>query len=118
MKEKSEILRNRYEGMKEDLQGIGFVLKGTITERIIVRPSLRNPGKENRSGPYYQWTWKKGRKTVTVNLSASQAREYGKAIQNHKKLIKIVREMEKLSLQILELSTVSVKRRKKRAFLT
>jgi hypothetical protein len=116
--EKSEILRKRYEGIKKDLQGIGFVLKGTITQRIIVRPSLRNPGKENRSGPYYQWTWKKGRKTVTVNLSESQAREYGKAIQNHRKLEKILREMVNLSLQILELSTVSVKKKKKRASLT
>ena len=66
-------------------------------------------------GPYHQWTWKQEGKTVTVNLSASQARVFQRAIDNHRKLAALVGEMRTLSRQILEATTVGVKKRKPRA---
>jgi hypothetical protein len=73
---------------------------------------------ENRSlslgfhGPYYQWTFKRAAKTVTVNLTASQARIYQRAIDAHRKLEQITDEMRELSLKILEAKTEGVKKRK------
>ena len=64
-------------------------------------------------GPY-QWTWKQEGKTVTVNLSASQARAFQRAIDNHRELTSLLAEMRVLSRQILEATTVGVKKRKPR----
>jgi len=99
--------KKRYEQLKRKISETGYVLKGTITERYFDQG-------EKRYGPYYQWTFKEGRKTITVNLSKEQKVEYGKAIRNYKRVRNILREMEKISLQILESTTVGVKKRIKR----
>ena len=98
----------RYEQLKKKICQTGLILKGTITERVIVR------GK-NKFGPYYQWTFKIANKTVTVNLTKEQEKEYSKAIRNYKRIKDILKEMEKVSLEILESSMVTVKRRKKKS---
>lgn len=100
--------KKRYEQLNKKISDVGLILKGTITERIIVR------GKK-KYGPYYQWTFKKGTKTVTVNLSREQEREYSKAIKNYKRIKEILKELEKVSLEILESRTVGVKRRKEKS---
>jgi hypothetical protein len=90
------------------------VLQGTITERTIVRPDPDSPDREKRYGPYYQWTWKRHGKTVTVNLTATQAKVYQKAITAHRTLEKTLDEMRALSLAMLEQTTQGVKKRKPR----
>ena len=77
-------------------------------------PYYQKPGKQKKYGPYYQWTRKRRGKTVTVNLTASQAKVYQRAIDNHRKMEKIMQEMRALSLQICENSTEGVKKRKPR----
>jgi hypothetical protein len=107
-------LRQRYAVLATRLGKLGLVLQGTITKRTIVRQDPDNPGKEKAYGPYYQWTRKQRGKTVTVNLTASQAKTYQKAIDNHRKMEKIINEMRALSLQICEATTKGVKKRKAR----
>ena len=107
-----EGLQRRYTKLVERVGKTGLILQGTILPRTIVQPDPKDPGKEKTLGPYYQWTFKKTGKTITVNLTASQAKTYRKAINNHRKMERIIQEMRELSLQILEASTVSVKRRK------
>jgi hypothetical protein len=58
----------------------------------------------------------KGR-TVTVNLTRSQAREFKKAIVNQHKLEKTLIQMREVSLEILNRSTVGVPKRLKRSAL-
>ena len=96
----------RYVQLSDQIGKIGLIIKGTITERRIVQ------GKKTY-GPYYQWTFKVGRKTVTVNLSKEQEREYSKAIRNFQKVRQNLKQMEELSRKILEMTTVGVKKRKK-----
>jgi len=72
-----------------------------------------DPEEQKIYGPYYQWTWKRNAKTVTVNLSASQAKTYQKAIDNHRKLEEILQEMRELSLAILDKTTRGVRKRKR-----
>lgn len=109
-----EAMRRRYKRLKAQLAALGPVLQGTITERTIVRQHPKAPGREKRYGPYYQWTWKRSGKTVTVNLTASQAKLYHRAIDNQRQLETIAKQMRELSLKILETTTEAVKKRKPR----
>ncbi len=107
-----ETMRKRYQRLVDRLGRLGPVLQGTITERTILREAPKAPGQQKSYGPYYQWTWKKKGKTVTVNLSKGQTRVYQKAIENHRELEAILDEMRALSLAILEATTEGVKKRK------
>jgi len=104
-------LKKRYGRLTARLAKIGPVVQGTITERTITKEDGRNPGAWRTIGPYYQWTFKRNAKTVTVNLSAAQVKSFQKAIDNNRKMEALLTEMRDLSRQILELTTKSVKRR-------
>jgi hypothetical protein len=106
-----ELLR-RYDRLKARLGKAGFILQGTITERTIVGEDPETPGKKKTYGPYYQWTWKHKGKTKTVNLTASQAKTYQKAIQNHRMAEETLGEMREISLKICEATTEGVGKRK------
>lgn len=107
-----EELLKRYGRLKARLAKVGLILQGTITERAIVGEDPFAPGKEKTYGPYYQWTWKHKGKTKTVNLTASQATTYQKAIRNHRMVEETLREMREISLRIYETTTEGVKKRK------
>ena len=101
-------LRTRYNNLTAQLKETGLILQGTITERII--EPLND--KEKTYGPYYQWTRKIRAKTITVNLSHSQVKEYQAAIENNKRLEKTIKDMRDLSLKICDATTAGVKKRK------
>lgn len=105
-------MEQRYAHLAARLAKIGPVLQGNITDRTITRPDPDAPGKEKSYGPYYQWTFKRHGKTVTVNLSASQAKSYQRAIDNNRKLEDTLAQMRTLSLEMLEAKTKGVKKRK------
>ena len=105
-------MKRRYERLTRRLGALGMVLQGTITERTITREDPKAAGKEKRYGPYYQWTFKREGRTATVNLTESQAKAYGQAIENHRTLEEITQQMRELSLQILEATTEGVAKRK------
>ena len=105
-------LKRRYARLAARVAKLGPVLQGTITERTVHRDNPQRPGEQKAYGPYYQWTFKRNGKTVTVNLSSSQAKVYQRAINCHRKLEKTTREMCELSLQILEKTTKGVVKRK------
>ncbi len=99
------IKHKRYDRLKKELGEMGLMVKGTITERYL---------KDGKLGPYYQWTFKVGYKTRTINLSEEQVPVYSKAIKNYQRVREILKEMQKLSMEILEETTVGVKKRKPR----
>jgi len=110
-------LHANYKKLRKSLAGLGLVAQGTITPRLITKPDPSDRRKKKSYGPYYQWTMKTKGRTVTINLSPSQAREFKKAIANNKKLENTLSQMRELSLQILNASTVGVPRRVKRSDL-
>jgi hypothetical protein len=107
-------LHQRYARLCAKLSKAGLVLQGTITERAIVRSDPQRPQEEKTYGPYYQWTFKRNAKTVTVNLSKGQVKAYQRAIDNHRKTEQILDEMRVLSLEILERSTTGVPKRSRK----
>ena len=108
-----ESMRRRYKRLTARVAKMGLVLQGSIAERVILQRPARGEGKEKAYGPYYQWTWKRQGKTVTVNLTASQARTFSRAIKNHRKMEEITRQMRELSLKILQATTKGVSKRKR-----
>ena len=107
----TDTLRRRCQRLAERLGKIGWMLHGTITERTDTRVVRQVAGGKKTYARYYQWTFKRQGKTVTVNLTATQAKTYQKAIANQRKAENLLREMRSLSLQFLEETTVSPKRR-------
>ena len=114
MKTRSNLktLRRRFDRLREQFCKLEWILQGTITERLDTRESPKGSGQPVTRGPYYQWTFKRQGKTVTVNLTKGQAKVYQKAIDNHRKLEELLHEMRAVSLEFLEATTESVKRRK------
>jgi len=111
-KRETSPMERRYARLTARLAQIGPVLQGNITQRTIVRPDPDAPGKERTYGPYYQWTFKRQAKTVTVNLSTSQAKAYQRAIDKNRELEETLAQLRALSLEILEAKTKGVNKRK------
>lgn len=107
-------LRTRYDRLKSKIADMGLIQAGTITKRIDRRQSPASGGGGKEYGPYYQWTFKRGGKTVTVNLTREQAKEYGRAIANYRKLQKNIIEMREVSLKILQAGMEGVPSRRAR----
>ena len=108
----SKTLRQRLDRLRARLARLEWILQGTITERFDTRESPKGSGRTVTRGPYYQWTFKRQGKTVTVNLTKPQAKVYQIAIDDHRELEEILSEMRAVSLAFLEATTDSVQRRK------
>jgi hypothetical protein len=94
MKKKSapaDARQPQYQRLCASLANTGYISQGSVLDRSTLRPP--------RSG--YQWTRKVARKTITVALSQEQFLALRQAIDNRRKLQKIIGTMEKLSRQIL-----------------
>ena len=87
----TDALQRQYQRLCASLANTGYISQGSVLDRSKLRPP--------RSG--YQWTRKLARKTITVALSPEQYHSLRSAIQNRRRLAKIVAQMEKLSRQIL-----------------
>ena len=96
-------LECHYEQLRKSLAQIGYISQGSVVDRS----TLKSP----RHG--YQWTRKVAQKTITVSLSAEQFEGLSQAIENERKLWKIIREMEKVSRQILFGNLPDTRRRKR-----
>jgi hypothetical protein len=106
-KNRSERLRvseQRYRELKQQLQDVGFVCVGSLQTRYLPcgNPTCRchqDPAK--RHGPYHYWTRKVKGRTVTVLLKQEQVPLYREWIQNNRRLDSLVREMRRISAQVI-----------------
>ena len=98
-------LLRRYGRLKDRLARMGWFCHGSVVE-------APRPGGGKR--PYYRWTRKEARKTVTVALSASQAKVWRQAIARHRQLQNILRQMRQIGAQVLLQTTAGVSRRNRR----
>ena len=83
-----------------EMAGIGFCLPGSLVARSsrCGNPNCRchtDPGKLH--GPYLSWTRKVNGKTVTRNLSTTQADRYRPWFDNARRLRDLIHELEALS---------------------
>jgi hypothetical protein len=93
------------ERIAAELATVGFVLPGTLTERMTRcgRPNCRCHGDPPAlHGPYHQWTRAVHAKTATQLFSGEQAAEYGPWFNNERRLRTLVHDLEALGLAIVE----------------
>lgn len=89
----------------QSLAGMGFVLPGTMTDRLTRcgRSNCRCHADPPRlHGPYHQWTRKVSAKTVTRLMTDEQLADYAPWMENWRRLRNLVSELESLSLEIVE----------------
>ncbi len=94
--------RSKFESLKREMLTLGLVRPGSLVRRFMPcgNPACRCMGQPPRlHGPYHQWTHKIAGKTKTVRLSAQQARLCREWSGNHKKLKRLLQQMEKFSLK-------------------
>jgi hypothetical protein len=82
--------RRRYDQLRERLARIDWISEGYVQNR--------GPG---AGGPCYQWTRKVKGKTVSVALSKEQYEWLAKAIRQWRQLQTTLKEMQRLSRQVL-----------------
>jgi hypothetical protein len=97
--------RARAARIARELAETGFILPGTLTER------LTRCGRANchchadppvLHGPYHQWTRKVRGKTATRLLTDDQLSDYQPWFDNQRRLRALIAELEALSLAIAE----------------
>ncbi len=91
-----------YARLRAQLAQTGWISQGYVQDR--------GPG---AGGPCYQWTRKVKAKTVSVALSPEQYEWLREAIVNWRKVQKILKEMQRLSRQVLFETLPHPKRRKR-----
>jgi Family of unknown function (DUF6788) len=101
-------LERRYRELKKRLQGLGFAVAGTITERYTMcgKANCRcHADPPQRHGPYYQYSRKVAGKTTSRLITAEQADQYRQWIANRRTLDEITAAIDEISHQAAELST-------------
>lgn len=94
---KPAALRQRFEQCKQELLTLDLLSQGSVTQ--------------NRPGAW-RWTRKVNAKTITVTLSPEQAQAFRLAIDQHRRLEKLIDEMRALSQKLLLESIPGPRRRK------
>jgi hypothetical protein len=95
-----------YKQLQLALSRIGYFRRGTLLRRLMTcgKPGCACKASPTRlHGPYYQWTRKVDGKTVTVRVSAEQAKLLEGWIAAGKELDRIVAEMQQISMEVTEL---------------
>jgi len=91
-----------YERLRTRLAQVGWISQGYVQDR--------GPG---AGGPCYQWTRKVKGKTVSVALSREQYEWLRQAITNWRTVQQTLREMQRLSRQVLFATVPNPPRRKR-----
>ena len=95
----------RYEALKREVADLPPIRRGSLVRRFMPcgKPGCRcqaNPPQLH--GPYYQWTRKVLGKTATVRVNQAQAKLLREWIANGRRLDRLVRQVEKVSLRLTE----------------
>jgi hypothetical protein len=97
--------QQHYQQLKTTLLDIGYIHRGTLIKRFMVcgKPTCACHGTPPRlHGPYYHWTRKIRGKTQSRFFNPKQAQLVSAWIDQGRKLDRIIRQMERLSLRAIE----------------
>ena len=103
--ELDERYQRRLTEIASELSSIGLSVPGSLTVRSYRCGKAGCSCQSDESklhGPYISWTRKISGKTVTRLLSQEQFDEYQQYFDNAKRLRELVREIEVISLEIVE----------------
>jgi len=89
--------RKEYERIKERIVKIGFICKGSISERWIPCGNPKcacHKDIKKRHGPYYQLSWKEKGKTLSHFIPPQNVDLYQQWIKNRRVLLNLINELE------------------------
>ena len=95
--------QRQYQLLRRRLAQLGYISQGSVQDR-----TARKGG-----GAGYQWTRKVAQKTITVSLTADQFAKMKEAVSNYRELRQQLKQMEKLSRNIIFQSAPHPGRRKR-----
>jgi hypothetical protein len=101
-------LDRRYRELKKRLQGLGYAIAGTITERYTLcgKATCRcHADPPQRHGPYYQYSRKVAGKTISRLVKAEQIDQYREWIANRRALDEITAAIDDVSHQAADILT-------------
>jgi len=93
-------LRARNKAIRKELNGLGFVVSGTLHHRMkkCGKPTCKcATDPEARHGPYYEWGRMRGKKLAQNTVTPAQAKLLERGIENHKRAQALLDEWERLS---------------------
>lgn len=95
------------ESIRKQIAAMGLVAQGTVSKRTKVcgRPNCRcAEDRQARHGPYYEWTRRENGRYVHTVISADQAKELAAAIDNHKRVLALLRRWSAETARALKLA--------------
>ena len=95
-------LKDRYQQRANELAEVGFMLRGSLTERFLPcgTPGCRcHTDSAHLHGPYWQWSQRHEGKTQSRFLRGEQLRRHQEWLNNGRRFDKIVSEMIEISTQ-------------------
>jgi len=101
----SDDFQQRYDALKRSLADIGYFRRGSLVRRFTLCGKVGcscQASPPSPHGPYYQWTRKVRGKTVTARLTPEQAASLARWIGAGRRLDRVIRAMEKLSMRATE----------------
>lgn len=101
-RESLQSLERDYRQLRRQLAQVGYITKGSVIQRDVGKPGSR-----------YQWTTKVKAKTVSLTLSEEQYQWLREAVENQRKVERVLQQMQHLSRKIMRLKLPNEPRRKR-----
>jgi hypothetical protein len=98
-----------YLRLQDQLRRTGWISQGTVVSRPLLR-QVR--GRQVKKGPYYLWTCKLKGQTLSVALSQAQYQALAQAIDNNRRLHRVLERMQALTLKTILKRVPGVRKRK------
>ena len=105
--------RRRFEALAARLAKTGWMVQGSVQARRRGAAAAGTAGSK-RYGPYYQWSFKRDGKTVTVQLSPAQAQAFARAVTENRRIERLLARLRVLSEQFLTATIQGVPKRNRR----
>lgn len=96
------VCQKKYEQLKEQIQKIGFIYKGSLLKRYLPcgNPICRcHKDPKKHHGPFYQISWKDKAKTVSHFVPPGNVAIFRQWLENRHQLMSLLDEMQAVSRQ-------------------
>ena len=96
------------ESIRRQIAAIGLVAQGTLSKRMKIcgRPNCHcAEDPQARHGPYYEWTRREKGRYVNTLISEEQAGELATAIDNHKRVLVLLKRWSTETAKVLKIKS-------------
>lgn len=109
-KKKATGVNHSIESIHHKIASMGLVAQGTLSKRMKVcgRPNCHcAEDPQARHGPYYEWTRREKGRYVNTLITEEQAGELAAAIDNHKRVLELLKRWSAETARTLKIKAAS-----------